>query len=137
MNRKLFKPKLKAFRVGPLPAAAINAALGTELDPGDVWVSKAAHQHIAVDHADDYAAVKANIIDIITAPTWVGQDPKHAENFYLVRRVPQQGKEAVLIAIGLEPNEYGTYNVRTAYAISEDDILARRLRGSLHALYLK
>jgi hypothetical protein len=137
VNPKLIKPKFKAFRVGPLPAAAINAALGTELDPADVWVSKAAHQHIALDHADDYPATKANIVDIITAPMWVGQDPKHGANFYLVRRVAQEGADAVLIAIGLEPNEYGTYSVRTAYAISDADILARRLRGSLHALYLK
>lgn len=136
MNRKLFKPKFKAFRVGPLPAAAINAALGTELEVCDVWVSKLAHQHIALDHPDDYAAVKANIIDIITNPTWVGQDPRHGDNFYLVRRTPQEGADAVLIAIGLEVNEFGTYNVRTAYAIGEEDILTRRLRGSLHPLYL-
>lgn len=137
MNQKHFKPKFRAFRIGPLPAAAINAALGTELDVADVWVSKVAHQHIALDHADDYAAVKASIIDIVTAPTWVGQDPKHGTNFYLVRRVPQQSQDAVMVVIGLEPSAHGTYNVRTAYAISEDDILTRRLRGSLHALYLK
>ena len=137
VNRKLFKPKFKAFRIGPLPAAAINAALGTELEVADVWVSKVAHQHIALDHAEDYPAVKANIIDIVTCPTWVGQDPKHGGNFYLVRRIPQDGKDALLVAIGLEPSEHGTYSVRTAYAIGEDDILTRRLRGSLHALYLK
>lgn len=137
MNRKLIKPKFKAFRVGPLPVAVINAALGTELDSADVWVSKSAHQHIALDHADDYPAVMANMIDIITAPTWAGQDPKHAENFYLVRRVTQMQADAVMIAIGLEPNEHGAFNIRTAYAINEDDILTRRLRGSLHALYLK
>ena len=132
----LIKPKYQAFRVGPLPVAAINAALGTELDSGDVWVSKAAHQHIALDHPDDYVAIKANIVDIVTAPTYVGQDPKHGSNFYLVRRVPQQGTDAVLIAIGFELNSHGTYNVRTAYAISEKDIASRRLRGSLHALLL-
>lgn len=137
VNGKLFKPKFKAFRIGPLPAAIINAALGTELEVADVWVSKVAHQHIALDHPEDYPAVKANIIDIITSPTWVGQDPKHGGNFYLVRRVPQDDKNAILVAIGLGPSEHGTYSVRTAYAIGEDDILTRRLRGSLHALYLK
>jgi hypothetical protein len=133
---KLIKPTYKAFRISPLPANAINAALSTELDVADVWVSKAAHQHIALDHAPDYPAVMANLIDIIRSPTWAGQDPKHSENFYLVRRV-QTGGDPILISIGLERNEYGTYNVRTGYAISEDDILTRRLRGSLHALYLK
>ncbi len=135
--RKLIKPKYKAFRLGPLPAAAINAALGTELEVADVWVSKAAHQHIALDHAPDYPAVIANLIDIIRSPTWVGQDPKHGENFYLVRRVADsEGAVPILIAIGLELSEHGTFNVRTGYAISEEDILTRRLRGSLHALYI-
>lgn len=137
MDRKLIKPRFKAFRIGPLPAPAINAVLGTELDVADVWVSKIAHQHIALDHPEDYAAIKANIIDIVTSPTWVGQDPKHAENFYLVRRVLQGKEDAVLVAIGLEPSAYGTYNVRTAYSIREDDILTRRLKGSLHVLHFK
>lgn len=138
VDRKLLKPKFKAFRVGPLPADVINAALGTELEPSDVWVSKAAHQHIALDHPADYDAVKANIIEIIRSPTWAGQDPKHGRNFYLVRRVLREGGlEPLLISIGLEPSAHGTYNVRTGYSISEADILTRRLRGSLHALYLK
>ncbi|PJI89814.1 hypothetical protein DAH55_05785 [Sphingomonas koreensis] len=138
MTGKLIKPKFKAFRVGPLPANMINAALGTELDSADVWVSKKAHEHIALDHPDDYEAVKANIIEIIRSPTWAGQDPKQGGNFYLVRRVQRgEGMQPLLIAIGLEPSEHGTYNVRTGYAISEQDILTRRLRGSLHALYLK
>lgn len=133
--RRVIKPKFKAFRVGPLPVDRINAALGTELDAADVWVSKAAHQHIALDHPDDYAAVRANIVEIIRSPTWAGQDPRHGRNFYLVRRVPvRDGLEPILIAIGLEPSDHGTYSVRTAYAISERDVLNRRLRGSLHIL---
>jgi hypothetical protein len=134
---KLIKPKYKAFRVGPLPADAINRALGTELDVADVWVSKECHRHIAEDHSQDYQAVMANIIDIIRSPAWVGQDPKHGENFYLVRRVQKDGDSApILVAIGLEVSRHGTYNVRSAYAISEEDVLSRRLRGSLHPLLL-
>jgi hypothetical protein len=134
---KLIKPRYKAFRVGPLPADAINKALGTELDPADVWVSKAAHQHIAVDHAADYAAVMANIVDLVRSPMWVGQDPKHGRNFYLVRRVALAGSSVpLMISIGLTVSKHGTYNVRTGYSLNEEDILTRRLRGSLHALYL-
>lgn len=133
----LFKRRYKPFRVGPLPAALINRALGTELDPADVWVSKAAHRHIAEDHPDDYALVKANIVDIITSPTYVGQDPKHGGNFYLIRRVGIESDTPILIAIGLELSPHGTYSIRTAYSISEDDVLGRRLRGSLHALHLR
>src|SRR4051794_13765583 len=87
VRSKLIKPKYKSFRIGPLPADAINSALGTELEIADVWVSRAAHQHIALDHPDDYRAVIANIVEIIRSPTWAGQDPRHGDNFYLVRRV--------------------------------------------------
>ena len=41
--------------LGPLPVDAINAVLGTELEPGNVRLSEAAHRHMAEDHPDDYA----------------------------------------------------------------------------------
>lgn len=123
--------KYKAFRVGPLPADPINRALALELEDGDVWVSSACHRHMAKDHSDDYPYIKANIIDLIREPTWVGQDPKHGRNFYLIRRIAvEEGAAAVLIAIGLEMTEYGTYSVRTAYRIKQEDIDNRILRGS-------
>jgi hypothetical protein len=86
---------------------------------------------MAEDHPDDYPYIKANIIDLIREPTWVGQDPKHGRNFYLIRRVAvEEGAAAVLIAIGLEMTEYGTYSVRTAYRIKQEDVDNRILRGS-------
>lgn len=135
--KDLIKPKYKAFRVGPLAAQAINRALDTELDVADVWVSKACHSHIANDHPKAYPIIKANIIDIIREPSMVGQDPQHGENFYLVKKVPENdGDGFSLIAIGLEVSKFGTYNVRTAYIINQDDVDTRRLRGSLKSLIL-
>jgi hypothetical protein len=134
---QLFPKKFKAFRVGPLPADAINKVLGTELDVADVWVSKACHAHIANDHPEDYPIVKAHMIDIIREPTLVGQDPAHGRNFYLVKRiVDDEGKEFGMIALGLEVSSFGTYNVRSAYRISQEDVNGRRLRGSLKSLIL-
>lgn len=122
----------KAFRVGPLAAEQINRAMNLDLDDGDVWVSRACHRHIAEDHPDDYPYIKANIIEIIREPTWVGQDPKHAENFYLIRSlVVAEGSPVALVAIGLEMTEYGTYSVRSAYRIKQEDVDTRILRGSL------
>jgi hypothetical protein len=136
-NPPLFKQKRNAFRVGPLPAERINRALGTELEPADVWVSKACHQHIANDHPDDYAVIKANIVDILTAPTYAGQDPKNGEGFYLVKRIhpPVADGEFALVAIALELNQHGTYNVKSAYIIKQLDVDSRRLRGALKRLY--
>ena len=122
----------KAFRIGPLPAASINKALGTELEVGDVWVSRACHRHMADDHPDDYTLIKSNIVDIITEPTWAGQDPKHGGNIYLVRKLmAERENDFALVAVGLEMTEYGTYSVRSAYAIHKDDVDSRTMRGSL------
>jgi hypothetical protein len=133
-----FPKKFKSFRVGPLPADAINKALGTELEVADVWVSKACHAHIAIDHPQDYPIIKAHIIDIIREPNMVGQDPAHGRNFYLVKRImDEQGKEFAMIALGLELSRFGTYNVRSAYRISQESVTTRRLRGSLKSLINK
>jgi phage-Barnase-EndoU-ColicinE5/D-RelE like nuclease3 len=133
--RKLIHDRYKAFRVGPLNVAPINKAISTELDPADVWVSKACHAHIATDHPNDYSIIMANFVEIVRSPTFVGQDPKHGENFDLVKRVPNEGQSNfILVAIGLTLSEHGTFNVRTAYRISQADIDMRRLRGSLKQL---
>lgn len=134
----LFPKKFKAFRVGPLPAKAINGVLGTELDVADVWVSKACHAHIALDHPNDYPIIKANIIDIIREPSMVGQDPQHGKNFYLVKKIPDdEGEGFSMVAIGLEVSKFDTYSVKSAYIISQADVTKRRLKNSLKTLILK
>jgi hypothetical protein len=121
----------RAFRIGALPVDLINDILGTELEHGDLFCSKAAHEHIAIDHAEDYDLIKANLIECVTNPTYVGQEPKHARNFNLVKRV--EGL-AVLIAIGLERHEeHGTYNLRSAYCIKAETIELRRQKGYLQS----
>lgn len=76
----------------------------------------------------------ANIADIVGDPTWIGQDPRHSENFYLVKRIvtDREGDAAILVAIGLTMSERGTYSAKSAYRISQADIDTRRLRQSLH-----
>lgn len=127
--------RLRAFRVGPLAVTPINRALGTKLDSADVWVSKACHMHIALDHPGDYDLIISNIVDIIRNPTWVGQDPKHGENFYLVKSIPtDDGRELALIAIGLTLSAHGTYSVRSGYSIDQTDLDSRRAKGSVKML---
>ncbi len=121
-----------ALDLGPLPVDLINATLGTELEPGRARLSSTAHRHMADDHPADYqiciAALKA---DAITAPTFIGQDPSHGGNFVLVKRVGLPDGRAVLVAIGLEPNDRGDYSVRTSYLIPQRTINARRGAGRL------
>jgi len=137
MRKSLIRTRRSAFRIGPLPAELINKVLGTELDVADVWVSKACHAHIADDHQDDYRVIMGNLIEILRSPTYAGQDAHNANGFYLVKRVdaPTSGREFALVAIGLEMSSHGTYNVKSAYTIKQQDVDSRRLRGALKVLF--
>lgn len=61
--------------LGDLPVALVNAALGTELVPGLVRLSRQAHRHMARDHAADYPDCLAALPLAVTAPTFIGQAP--------------------------------------------------------------
>ena len=137
MDRKPIRTRRKAFKVGPLPADAINKALGTELDAADVWVSKACHTHIAEDHPDDHGVIMANIVDILSTPTYAGQDPKNGSGFYLVKRIDPDHDDGhfALVAIALELSKHGTYNVKSAYTIKKDDVDSRRLKAAMKVHY--
>ncbi|BDW99490.1 hypothetical protein [Maricaulis maris] len=122
--------RYKAIRIGLLKTAEINRRLGTELVDADVWASKAAHRHFAVDHPDDYNLVVANLGLVIEDPGYIGQKPGNADNFYLVRNVPGLDS-SVLVAIGIRLNKHGTYNLRSAYTVSHTDIQRYRAAGHL------
>ena len=79
----------------------------------------------------------ANIIDILRSPTYAGQDAHNPRGFYLVRRIelPVEGREFVLVAISLELSVHGTYNVKSAYTIKQQDVDSRRLKGALKVLF--
>lgn len=100
----------------------------------EVWLSSAAHRHIAEDHPPDYPTCIAALPDAIAAPTFVGQAPRHSRNFELVKRIGRPDRQAVLVAISLEPDETGRLRVRSCYLISAEDVDARRRAGRLRPL---
>lgn len=110
----------------------INSVLGADLEQGDVWVSSACHRHMAIDHPEDYPVIMAALETIVAHPLYVGQDPKHGRNFYLVRPIGGGANPYALVSIGLEPNKHGGYNVRTAYTISQETVDKRRAARRLH-----
>lgn len=79
----------------------------------------------------------ANIIDILRSPMYAGQDAHNPGGFYLVKRVDHvgAGRPFALVAIGLEVSQHGTYNVKSAYTIKQQDIDSRRLKGALKVLF--
>jgi hypothetical protein len=119
----------RAKRLGPLPVEKINALLMLELEPGEAWLSQAAHRHIATDHADCYEICMEHIVRVVTAPTFVGQAPHHGGNIELIGRIPMGDGKSVLVAVGLTPNNFGNYNVRSSYVIDEKDLDNRKRSG--------
>ena len=95
--------------LGSLPVVRINAALGTNLAPGMVTVSKAAHAHIAQKHPLEYADIMAALPGLIADPAFIGQDPKHPHAFYLVDALQTAVGSYAMVAIGFTLSPGGTY----------------------------
>lgn len=124
----------RSIKLGALQVDKINKALGTELDPGDVWISALAHEHIAEKHGDEYEAVMAAVREIVASPFYVGQDPKHGRNFYIVKKITGANFPNGLLSISLKANKHGGYNCRTCYSISDEDLADRRAKNNAHRL---
>jgi hypothetical protein len=130
---KFYKPKM----FGALPVDLINDVLGTDLSPGNVRLSSQAHKHMAEDHPQDYSTCIKYLPFAIEDPTYIGQAPHHGRNFELVKRISRGNGDYVLVAIGLEPNKHGNYQVRSCYLIDERDIQARKSKKRLRLAHKK
>lgn len=133
MEAPTSKVQCVALRLGPLDVQLINRTLKTDLEPGELYLSRQAHWHIAKDHPEDYAMCMSALRRVGQSPGLIGQAPKHADNFELVIRFrsSQQEGEYVLIAVGLERDRDGLYRVKTAYRVPERTITTRRAAGRL------
>jgi phage-Barnase-EndoU-ColicinE5/D-RelE like nuclease3 len=125
------KPKYPAIDLGPLPVDAINAVLGTELEPGTVRLSEIAHRHMAEDHAADYRDCIASIQLAISDPSFIGQAPKRINNFEMLRRIRRNDNKVVLVAVGMEMDQDGDYRVKSCYLVAGEDVENRRQAGRL------
>lgn len=124
-------PRPPSIDLGPLPVEIINAAIGTELEPGRARLSAAAHGHMAVDHPEDYAACIVALPDAVSTPSFVGQAPGHTRNFEMVRRIGRLDGQAVLVAVAIDVDAAGEYRVRSCYLISAEKVDQRRRAGRL------
>ncbi len=117
--------KYPAKRIGALPVHTINNILGTNLTEGDVWLSSAAHAHIAKDHPEDYKKYFQYLESAIAKPTFIGQAAHHLAGFEIVYRVPVDSVY-ILIAIAISRNIYGTYNIKSMYSMKDRAVKNRQ-----------
>lgn len=125
MKKKHHKTKLPDLYLGPLPVDQINQALDLELDPGELIFSGGAQKHAFSRHPSDYPIYFPHVAAVAMAPLYVGDDHKNKGKIELVSRVLGQSR-GLLVAVCIEPDEFGNYAVTSFYPINEKTIENRR-----------
>jgi hypothetical protein len=113
--------------LGPLPADTINKTVGTELEPGDVVLSRAAQAHAARRHPVEYPLCLPHLATVVGDPLYIGDDLKNS-GIELIGRIQTVGS-FVLVAVTMTRDKRGRYNVCSFYPVSREKIENRRKRG--------
>ena len=116
--------------LGPLPVDAINRTLGLEMEAGEVIFSAAAQAHAYRSHSDDYPKCVPHVGLVVERPHYLGDDLNNPGKIELVSRVPALGG-GLLVALTIEMDADGRYNVCSCYPIGEKKIENRRQSGHL------
>lgn len=120
---------------GDVPIAAINDALGLELDEGQAVMSTNALKHAQKRHPLDYARCLPHVASVVTNPLYVRDDFKNDGKIELVGR-PAALSDFLLVAVEIVLDEDGRYNVTSFYPISENKVAKRRDTGHLRRVSL-
>jgi hypothetical protein len=124
------KPALVDLVLGPLPTDAINRTLGLDLEPGDVIFTVAAQAHAFRSHPDDFPRCLPHVGPVVEKPSYMGDDFKNPGKIELVTKIAALGS-GLLVAIVVELDEHGRYNVSSLYPIGGKKIENRRQSGHL------
>lgn len=120
--------------LGDLPVDAINRTLGLELEPGRVRFSARAQRHARKHHPNEFDHCLSRMHAIVAAPMFVGDDLNNPGKIELISRDPAGG---ILVALEVEVDEAGCYNVCSTYVVNHQKIETRRQRGALQVLKTK
>jgi hypothetical protein len=127
-RRRRRGPKRLLF--GELPVDVINNTLDLELEPGKVSMSANAQVHAARKHPKDFARCQPHVAGVIADPLYLGDDERNAGKIEMVGKPPGLG-EPLLVAVEIELDERGHYNVASFYPLAEWKIQARKEKGHL------
>lgn len=129
------RPKLVPLFFGDVPIAAINDALGLELDEGQAVMSTNALKHARRRHPVEFPQCLPHVASVVTNPLYVRDDFKNDGKIELVGR-PESLGGFLLVAVEIVLDEEGRYNVTSFYPISEGKVAKRREAGHLRRLRL-
>lgn len=102
-----------------LPVEAIEEKLAVKLAEGPVELSAGAKLHATKRHPDDVPLILPHLADIIAAPLYVGQNPKHPGKIELIGRIPQRFGGALVSIEILDFDKNGTHNICSMYLINQ------------------
>ena len=125
--------KSKPFDIfpGALPDEDIYRTLELELDPGEVKFSAPAQKHALRRHPNDVPLIVPHLSQIISSPTYLGDDHRNPGKIEVVGRIPGVAG-AALIALTIEKNEIdGYYHVCSSYFITQSELDKKRDKGIL------
>lgn len=127
--RETLHVKTQATVLCPLPCDLINHTLKMELAEGEVVLTRAAQIHAHRRHPEEFPLCFPHLAEVIADPLYVGDDFDNA-GIELVRRVPTIN-QYMLVAVRLEINAAGQYEIASFYTVSEKKIESRRAKGFL------
>src|SRR5437016_2390850 len=117
------------FIIGPMPVVAVNKTLGTELEAGEVVLTRGAQRHANRRHPEDYPKCLPHLASVISNPRYIGDD--HSNSGIEIWGYVGTLASLVLVAIELVPDEHGRYQISSFYMVSEKKAQARRQKGFL------
>jgi hypothetical protein len=123
--------KLYILRPGNFPDDIVYKTLGIEAEPGPVIFSVPAQDHANKNHPGDAELIVPHLSQVIEDPTYVGDDYRNPGKIELVRMIPGTGGKSALIAVTVEQDENGLYNVCSSYLITQSEVDKKRSKGIL------
>jgi hypothetical protein len=120
--------------LGYLPVDSVNKTLGTELNAGQVVLTRGAQRHAYQRHPDDYPKCLPHLASVIANPRYIGDD--HSNSGIEIWGYVGAIASLVLIAVELIPDEHGRYQVSSFYMVSEKKAQSRRQKGYLRIVAL-
>ena len=125
------KNKLFDIFPGQMPDDAIYRTLEIELEPGEVKFSAPAQRHAHKRHPNDVPLIVPHLSQIISSPTYLGDDFRNPGKIEIVTRIPG-ATGAALVALTIEKDETdGFYHVCSSYLISQSELDKKRDKGIL------
>jgi hypothetical protein len=123
--------KLYKLRPGNFPDEIVYKTLAIEAEPGAVIFSVPAQNHANKNHPGDAELIIPHLSQVIEDPTYVGDDYRNPGKIELVRMIPGTGGKSALIAVTVEQDKNGLYNVCSSYLITQSEVDKKRSRGIL------